>query len=286
MTFGIIGNSTKKNLGNVLNTLLNFFEKKNINYILQDILKTIVSNKKQIKNLKNLNYLLDNSDIIISLGGDGTFLNTARTVGRKQIPILGVNLGNLGFMAEVSPEEVQRFIVDIIKGNYKVYDLCVISTKTKNGEEFYGMNEIVVDKCNSIKMIEIEIYYKNERVVNYVGDGVIISTPTGSTGYSLSAGGPIISPYSKVFIITPICPHTLNFRPVIVPDDGTIVIKTLNKEKVRLTSDGFKSKILISPTEFILTRADYNIKSVKKINKTYFQTLNNKLLWGADVRQF
>jgi NAD+ kinase len=286
MTFGIIGNSTKKNLRNVLNTLLNFFEKKYINYILQDVLETNVSNKKQLKNLKSLNYLLDNSDIIISLGGDGTFLNTARTVGRKQIPILGVNLGNLGFMAEVSPDEVHRFIIDIIKGNYKVYDLCVISTKTKNGEEFYGMNEIVVDKCNSIKMIEIDIYYKNERVVNYVGDGVIISTPTGSTGYSLSAGGPIISPYSKVFIITPICPHTLNFRPVIVPDDGTIVIKTLNKEKVRLTSDGFKSKILISPTEFVLTRADYNIKAVKKINKTYFQTLNNKLLWGADVRQF
>jgi NAD+ kinase len=286
MTFGIIGNSTKKNLGNVLSSLLNFLEKKNIPYILQDVLKRNITGKKYFKNFKNVNYLLDKSDIIISLGGDGTFLNTARTVGRKQIPILGVNLGNLGFMAEVSPEEIQKFILDILKGNYKVYDLCVISTKTKSGEEFYGMNEIVVDKCNSIKMIEIEIYYKNERVVNYVGDGVIISTPTGSTGYSLSAGGPIISPYSKVFIITPICPHTLNFRPVIVPDDGTIVIKTMNKEKVRLTADGFKSKMLNSPTEFVLTRADYNIKAVKKINKTYFQTLNNKLLWGADVRQF
>lgn len=285
MTFGIIGNSSKINLGNVLHALLKFFEKKNIRYNIHDALRHNVSEKKYLKNFLSINSLLDKSDIVISLGGDGTFLNTARTIGRKQIPILGVNLGNLGFMAEVSPSEAQKFVVDILKDKYKVYDLCVISAKTKSGEEFYGMNEIVVDKCNSIKMIEIEIYYKNERVVNFVGDGVIVSTPTGSTGYSLSAGGPIISPYSKVFLITPICPHTLNFRPVIVPDDGTIVIKTLNKEKVRITADGFKSKILTSPTEFILTKADFNVKSVKKINKTYFQTLNNKLLWGADVRK-
>jgi NAD+ kinase len=285
MTFGIIGNSSKKYLGKVLNALLNYFEEKNVQYIVQDVLKSNIFCKKHIKNLQNIKNLLEKSDIVISLGGDGTFLNTARTIGKKQIPILGVNLGNLGFMAEVSPDEVQKFIVDILKNNYKVYDLCVLSAETKSGEKFYGMNEIVVDKCNSIKMIEIEIYYKNERVVNFVGDGIIVSTPTGSTGYSLSAGGPIISPYSKVFLITPICPHTLNFRPVIVPDDGTIVIKTLNKGKARITADGFKSKILKSPTEFILTKADYNIKVVKKTNKTYFQTLNSKLLWGADVRQ-
>jgi NAD+ kinase len=285
MTFGIIGNPSKKNIGAVLNNLINFLITKRINYIVQDNLKHLLTDKQFHKNLKSIRNLLNNSEIVISLGGDGTFLNTARTIGRKEIPILGVNLGNLGFMAEVSPEEVHSFILDIVKGKFKVYDLCVISARTKESKESFGMNEIVVDKCNSIKMIEIEIYYKNERVVNFVGDGVIVSTPTGSTGYSLSAGGPIISPYSKVFIITPICPHTLNFRPVIVPDDGTIVIKTLNKEKVRVTADGFTSAIFKSPDEFILTKANFNIKVVKKINKTYFQTLNNKLLWGADVRQ-
>jgi NAD+ kinase len=286
MTFGIIGNSTKKNLGNVLNVLLDLFEKNKIQYFIHNVLASNITNKKYLKILSDINYLLDKSDIIISLGGDGTFLNTARIIGSREIPILGVNLGNLGFMAEVSPEEIKKILLDILKGKYKVYDLCVISAIAKSKKIYYGMNEIVVDKCNSIKMIEIEIYYNNERVVNFVGDGVIVSTPTGSTGYSLSAGGPIISPYSKVFIITPICPHTLNFRPVIVPDNGTIVIKTHNEEKVRLTADGFTSKIFKSPTDIILTRADYNIKVIKKINKTYFQTLNNKLLWGADVRQF
>ncbi len=285
MTFGIIGNPSKKNLSNVLSSILILLDKKGIKYIIHDVLKMKISGKKYSNKLKSLDSLLDKSDIVISLGGDGTFLNTARLVGRKQIPILGVNLGNLGFMAEVSPEEMEKFVTDILDGNYKIYDLCVISAKAGR-KEFFGMNEIVIDKCNSIKMIEIDIYYNNEKVVNFVGDGVIVSTPTGSTGYSLSAGGPIISPYSKVFIITPICPHTLNFRPIIVPDDGAIKIKILKKDKVRLTADGFSSMILKSPIDFTLTKGSFNIKAVKKTNKTYFQTLNNKLLWGADVRQF
>ena len=286
MTFGIIGNPTKKNLGSVLNILLKYFVKNKTEFFIHDALKATIPGKVFSKFIVRQNVLFENSDIIISLGGDGTFLNTARMIGRKEIPIMGVNLGNLGFMAEVSPNEVQKFIKDILNGRFKIFDLCVLSAKTQNSKEFFGMNEIVVDKCNSIKMIEIEIIYKNERVVHFVGDGIIVSTPTGSTGYSLSAGGPIISPYSKVFIITPICPHTLNFRPIIVPDDGAIVIKTHGEEKVRITADGFSSTIYKSPSEFVLQKADYNIKVVKKIDKTYFQTLNNKLLWGADTRKF
>ena len=284
MKFGIIGNKSKPTIGGVLDKLIGFLNLKKIDYIIEESL----ANRIKVKPIKDkcfsLNHLLNNSDIIISIGGDGTFLNTARKVGNRVLPILGVNLGNLGFMAEVMPNEMNKFILEILKGNYKVYDLCVISSKIDHRKETFGMNELVIDKCNSIKMVEIEIFYKNERVVNFVGDGVIISTPTGSTGYSLSAGGPIISPYSKVFIITPICPHTLNFRPIIVPDDGSIKIKTLGKEKVRLTADGFKSIIYNSPAEFNLTKAEHTVKVVKKINKTYFQTLNNKLLWGADVR--
>ena len=285
MKFGIIGNTGKKKLPAVLNSLVNFFIKHNIEFNVVKELSVHTDGKENKKYFVPEKVLLQESDIIISLGGDGTFLNTARIVSRNEIPILGVNLGNLGFMAEVSPIEIESFIQKILEGKYKVYDLCVISCSNEKSEKVYGMNEIVVDKCNSIKMIEIEIFYKNENVVRFVADGIIVSTPTGSTGYSLSAGGPIISPYSKVMIITPICPHTLNFRPIIVPDDGQIVIQTLSKEKVRLTADGFSSNIIRSPAKFILSKADYNVKVVKDINKTYFQTLNNKLLWGADGRQ-
>lgn len=285
MKFGILGNSGKKKLPAVLNSLVNFFDKNNIEFTALKDLNVHIENNKFKKYFVSEKSLLENSDIIISLGGDGTFLNTVRIVGKKEIPILGVNLGSLGFMAEISPVEIESFVLKMLEGSYKVYDLCVISCKHSNNKQIFGMNEIVVDKCNSIKMVEIEIFYRNENVVRFVADGIIVSTPTGSTGYSLSAGGPIISPYSKVLIITPICPHTLNFRPIIVPDDGQIVIQTLSKEKIRLTADGFSSEILRSPAKFILSKADYNVKVVKDINKTYFQTLNNKLLWGADARQ-
>jgi len=286
MKFGITGNPSKKNLSSAINILLDFFNKNKIQYCIHEVLRSSVKNKKYAAKIVKSSAFISETEMVISLGGDGTFLNTARMIGDKEIPVLGVNLGNLGFMAEVSPEEVKKFVKEILKDSYKIFDLCVLSAKTKNGKELNGMNEIVVDKCNSTKMIEIEIFYKNERVVHFVGDGIIVATPTGSTGYSMSAGGPIASPYSKVFIITPICPHTLNFRPIIVPDDGIITIKTYGKEKIRLTADGFEPTIFTSPFEFELKRADYNIKVVKKINKTYFQTLNNKLLWGADVRKF
>jgi NAD+ kinase len=135
-------------------------------------------------------------------------------------------------------------------------------------------------------MIEIDVYYKNEKVVRFVADGVIVSTPTGSTGYSLSSGGSIISPSSKVFIITPVSPHTLNLRPIIVPDEGEIVIKTYGFKNIRQTADGNISYIFNAPAEFTLRKADFTVKVIKRLKKTYFDTLNKKLLWGVDKRKY
>jgi len=284
MRFGIIGNSGKKTIGSVIARITEYFLKQNIDFYIDSNLKNLGQDKALTKHFIGKQRLLKNSDIIISLGGDGTFLRTARIVGKRGIPILGVNLGTLGFMAEVNPDEAIKFISNILKGKYKVHDLCLISVRKGNSYHENALNEIVIDKRDSIRMTELEIFYKDETIGRFFADGVLVSTPTGSTGYSLSAGGPIISPYSKVFIITPICPHTLNFRPVIVPDDGNIRIITHTKGKVRLTADGFTSKIFTSPTEFHLSKSVFTIKTIKKINKTYFQTLNSKLLWGADTR--
>ncbi|TRZ65776.1 NAD kinase [bacterium] len=285
MKFGIYGNTGKKDISVVLNKITSYLEKKGQKYFIESSLSRFIKNKTPMSQICKISEIIKKCDIIISLGGDGTFLRSARKTGKAEIPILGINLGNLGFMAEISPEQAEEFLGKVIDGKYKVYDLCVISGICER-QKIFGMNEIVIDKCNSIKMIDIEIKYKKESVVKFVADGVIVSTPTGSTGYSLSAGGPIISPYSKVFIITPICPHTLNFRPIIVPDDGEIVISTTKKGKVRFTSDGFTSTIHSSPAVFKIKKADYNIKIVKDLDKTYFQTLNTKLLWGADSRKF
>jgi NAD+ kinase len=284
MIYGITGNKNKANLKPVLSSLIKFFFERKIDFLVDsDLPLTTIKTKIKSKALP-FSKLVSKIDILISLGGDGTFLNTARLLGKMQIPILGVNLGALGFMAEVSPDEIENFISDIEEGNFKIIDLCVIQAKSENGKSLNAINEIVIDKSNSIRVIELEIIYKNEFVVNFLGDGVLISSPTGSTGYSLSAGGPIISPYSKVLLITPICPHTLNFRPIVVPDDGNIIIKVRSKENFRITADGHTSRYFNKTGEFTISRADYNIKAVKRINKTYFQTLNSKLLWGEDIR--
>lgn len=284
MIYGITGNKNKTNLKPVLNSLISFFHKRKIYFSVDSNLSELISKGKKPVNTKLFRNLVSNINILISLGGDGTFLNTIRLLGKRQIPVLGVNLGALGFMAEVSPDEIENFISDIEEGNFKVIDLCVIQAKSENSKVLNAINEIVIDKSNSIRVIELEIIYRNEYVVNFLGDGVLISSPTGSTGYSLSAGGPIISPYSKVLLITPICPHTLNFRPIVVPDDGNIIIKVRSKENFRITSDGHTSHYFNKTGEFTIKRADYNIKVVKRINKTYFQTLNSKLLWGEDIR--
>ena len=284
MKYGITGNINKINLKPVLNSLINYFLNKKINFTVdKNLFKLISPDYKKIKALA-FKKLISDTNILISLGGDGTFLNTVRLLGKKQIPVLGVNLGSLGFMAEVSPDEIENFIDDIETGNYKIIDLCVIQAKSGNGRTLNAINEIVIDKSNSIRVIELEIQYKNEYVVNFLADGVLISSPTGSTGYSLSAGGPIISPYSKVLLITPICPHTMNFRPIVVPDDGKIIIKVKSKENFRITVDGHTSIIFRNKGEFTVSRANFNIKVIKRINKTYFQTLNSKLLWGEDIR--
>ncbi len=281
MIYGVTGNADKSGIENVLVELINIFEENKIKYYLNDNFKSFLPDNT---NIHKLNSFINKIDILISLGGDGTFLNTVSKIGNHSVPILGVNLGRLGFLSEIVPSELRKFILNIEHKKYKIDNLCVLSAYTPDKKFISGINEIVIDKCNSTRIIEIEIFYNNERVLNFLADGVIVSTPTGSTGYSLSSGGPIITPYSKVLIITPICPHSLNFRPIIVPDDGKIFITAKSYEKIRITADGHTTKIFKSPVEITIHKSGHQVKTVKKMNKTYFQTLNNKLLWGADIR--
>ncbi len=285
MIYGITGNKNKENIAPVLDLIISHLLELKVEFYIEEPLKEHINLNKFRSRIATLNKIIEKCNILLSLGGDGTFLNTARLIGNSNIPILGVNLGALGFMAEVGPKEINNFISNIEKGKYKIIDFCVISAELENGQFLYGINEIVIDKSNSIRVIEVEISYNNENVVNFLGDGIIISTPTGSTGYSLSAGGPIICPYSNVLLITPICPHTLNFRPIVVPDDGHILIKVISKDKIRITADGHTTYIFDQKTTVKINRANYTIKVIKRVNKTYFQTLNNKLLWGEDIRK-
>lgn len=283
LTLGIFGNTSKEEVAVILNKIIIYLKKNNINFLIDEKLSSGKPGKWK-DHFKPHNEILKHSDYVISLGGDGTFLNTARIVGNKNIPIAGINLGRLGFFSEVSPDESEDFFKKLIKGNFRITEEVIIRSVSENGKTLHSMNDIVIDKNDSIRMLELETYYNNEKVVRIISDGIIISTPAGSTGYSLSCNGPIVNPDSSVFIITPISPHTLNVRPIIVPDDGMIKIRILKESKVRITSDGQQSYKINSPTEVLVQKADFKIKVIKKLHSTYFNTLKRKLFWNADKR--
>jgi len=283
ITLGIFGNTSKVEVNVLLKQIIIYLKKNNIGFLIDEKLSSDTSGKWK-DHFKPHKEILERSDYIISLGGDGTFLNTARIVGRMNIPIAGINLGRLGFFSEVSPEEIEDFFKKLVKGKFRITEEVIIRSVSENGKTLFSMNDIVIDKNDSIRMLELETYYNNEKVVRIISDGVIISTPAGSTGYSLSCNGPIVNPDSSVFIITPISPHTLNVRPIIVPDEGLIKIRILKESKVRITSDGQQSYKINSPTEVLVQKADYKIKVIKKLHSTYFNTLKRKLFWNADKR--
>jgi NAD+ kinase len=283
ITFGIFGNTNKEEVSKLLIKIVGNLVKLKKKFLIDnDLAKASSSDlRKYASSQKNI---LNKSDYIFSLGGDGTFLNTARIVGNNNIPILGVNLGRLGFFSEVSPDEINDFIKILLQKKLRVTEQVIIKSITNSNKILYALNDIVIDKSDSVRMLELETFYNNERVVRIISDGIIISTPTGSTGYSLSCNGPIVNPESKVFIITPISPHTLNVRPIIVPDDGIIKIKIDKEYKARISADGQTTLNIESPSEIIISKADYKIKVIKKLNTTYFNTLKKKLFWGEDKR--
>lgn len=282
LTLGIIGNTSKEEVSKLLVGIVEYLEKMKIPFLIDESVASATSSKLQ-KHSASIKVILSAVNCILSLGGDGTFLNTARLVGNRNIPILGVNLGRLGFFSEVGPYEIKKFIPYLLRHKFRLTEQVVIKCKV-NGKVIYGLNDIVIDKSASIRMIETETFYNNEKVVKCVSDGMIVSTPAGSTGYSLSCNGPIVNPDSSVFIITPISPHTLNVRPIIVPDTGEIKIKVYKQNKARITADGQRHITTDTPTEVVLEKADYTIKVIKKLDTTYFNTLKKKLFWGEDKR--
>jgi NAD+ kinase len=285
MIFGILGNKNKTGISDVIKDILDFLKSNRVSFHIDEKFREITKMKLPAGTFLNGKKVLEKSDIIISIGGDGTYLNSARTIGSSEKPVIGINLGTLGFMADIMPHQIKTVLKEIINGKYMVANLCLVRCSVDGRHLFDAVNEIVIDKCDSIKMVELEIFYNDDFVGKFYADGVLISTPTGSTGYSLSSGGPIVTPISKVFIITPISPHSLSFRPVIIPDDGKIVIRTISTENVRITPDGHKSFVKKPPFEITIEKADYSLKAIKRLNWSYFNTLNKKLLWGEDVRK-
>jgi Predicted sugar kinase len=227
------------------------------------------------------------ADMVISIGGDGTFLKAANRVGRKNIPILGINTGRLGFLADISPEEIDIIFEEIYKNQYTVEERSVLQLKCEN-ETFenppYALNEIAVLKRDSSSMISIRTAINGSHLTTYQADGLVIATPTGSTAYSLSVGGPIMVPHSKTIAITPVAPHSLNVRPIVIRDDWEISLEVESRSHNFLVAIDGRNESCQEGTRLTISRADYTIKVVKRHNHPFFETLRNKLMWGADIR--
>ena len=227
------------------------------------------------------------ADMVLSMGGDGTFLRAASYVGNKNIPILGINTGRLGFLADVSPEEMEDTFKDIYNHNYKVEDRSVLQV-ISNGQPLKGypcgLNEIAVLKRDSSSMITIHTSINGAYLTTYQADGLVIATPTGSTAYSLSIGGPVIVPHSNTIAITPVAPHSLNVRPIVINDDWEITLDVESRSHNFLVAIDGRSETCQEGTRLNIRKADYNIKVVKRPNHVFFHTLRDKMMWGADGR--
>ena len=227
------------------------------------------------------------ADFVISLGGDGTLLRAAGHVGAKGVPIVGINMGRLGFLADIVPSETESAIDSLYDGNYAIEEHTVISAETDgmplNGQH-YALNDIAVLKRDTASMITIHAEVNGEYLVTYQADGLIVSTPTGSTAYSLSNGGPIIVPRTGTLCLTPVAPHSLNIRPIVIPDDSEITLTVESRSHNFLTAVDGQSEKCAENTRLTKRKAPYSIKIVKRSSQRYYSTLREKMMWGADTR--
>ncbi len=237
------------------------------------------------KEMFELEHVADGADLIIVLGGDGTLLSVARQIRGAGVPILGVNLGGLGFLTEVSLEELPGMLPRVLAGDYETSTRSMLDvTVRRQDEEVFALsllNDAVIAKDALARIINIETYVDNDYLTTFRGDGLIVSTPTGSTGYSLAAGGPVLYPSLEHAVLTPICAHTLTNRPIIIPKEMTIRARLLSPdEKVILTLDGQVGLPLEYMDEVVMKKSTFSVSLVKSATNSYFEVLRTKLKWG------
>lgn len=232
---------------------------------------------------------LDDIDFVISLGGDGTLLDTVTFIGDKNIPVLGVNYGRLGFLAGIGREEIHMAIEALVKRTF-ILDKRSLVHLDANMPLFegvpFGLNEFTIHKKDISPMIKIHTYLNGEFLNTYWADGLIVSTPTGSTGYSLSCGGPIVFPDSKSFVITPVSPHNLNVRPLVIPDDSVISFEVEGRTDGFLCTLDSRREVISKEVLLAIRRESFGINLVRINEANFLQTLRSKLSWGLDKRNY
>ncbi len=281
MRVGIIGKTHKKETFEVTKELSAWLQKRGVEVYVEKELATEIGYSNSVVRAELPEFV----DVVLVFGGDGTFLGVARLVCKYNIPILGINLGGLGFLTEITFDELYPMMEYILSGKYEVENremLCAtIHRKAERVGDYIVLNDVVVNKGAVARIIDLAIYINGSHVTTFKADGIILSTPTGSTAYSLSAGGPIVSPTLPLTIVTPICPHTLNDRPLVVSNETTVRVKVLtDTTDIYLTLDGQVGVNLMMGDVIEVKKADTSVKLIKSPFRDYFTILKAKLMWG------
>ena len=284
-TFGVWGNIEKDAFWDILPEIIRWAESKNIElFLTEKILSDTRANKFNQPIIDSKNKISE-LDFMLVLGGDGTFLSCARAVEHRGTPILGIHLGDLGFLAKVTLENIFQRLDQVAEGKFSVEKRFMVKASIlKNGSSLtqYGLNDFVVSNGESHRMLTAEVYVDDNRVSEYKADGLIIAMPTGSTAYSLSSGGPIISPDVDSFVITPISAHTLNSRPLVVSAKSTIKINFSSyNQNITFITDGQLHEPLSTDDTVLITNSDFEIGLIDFSDNDYFQTLRIKMGWGT-----
>lgn len=260
-------------------------------YFEQDFYKLIMAKRDigEFPIFTDIHGLDTTFDMFVSFGGDGTILRATTYVRDLGIPIVGVNTGRLGFLSTFRKEEVRKVVKEFVSGAYTIVERSLVEVSDRsNIPEFktlnFALNEITVSRKDTTSMITVETHLNDEYLTSYWADGLIVATPTGSTGYSLSCGGPVIAPTAKSLILTPIAPHNLNARPLVISDDTVIRLKVSGREESHLVSLDSRIATVASGKEIFIRKAPFTIKMIEYTSESFLKTLRNKLLWGEDKR--
>ncbi|MEI8046089.1 MAG: NAD kinase [Bacteroidota bacterium] len=252
-----------------------------------DFLKDKIAFRQDVEIFSNHAELKGHADLLFSVGGDGTMLDAVRQVRDSGIPIVGINLGRMGFLSSIPRNEIIPAVDDIIEKRYRIVKrtlICLQSPANLFSDFNYAFNELSINKKENSSLVVVHVWVNDQQLHSYWADGLIVATPTGSTAYSLSCGGPIITPDSSNFVITPIAPHNLSVRPVVIPDSSLIRIRIDSREQQALLGLDSQSTLISPENELVVGKAGFEINLVQRLNENFFSTIRAKLNWGSDIR--
>ena len=293
MKVGIYGQFYHRDSARYVQDLLDILDRQQVTVIIEkNFLELIHSNKdidKAYSHFSTFEELDKSYDLFFSIGGDGTMLKTVTYVRDLAIPIVGINTGRLGFLATIKKEAIEHSVLQILNGRYRLSERSLLEVQTDTNQEALGdlnfaLNEITVSRKNTTSMISVATELNGEALTNYWADGLIVSTPTGSTGYSLSCGGPVITPGTSSFVLTPIAPHNLNARPLVISDQTEITLRVSGREEQHLISLDSRIATLANDTVIRIRKANFSVRLIVLEEDSFLSTLRKKLLWGEDKR--